>query len=84
MNNNKQFWRGFTWKRFMKNAFLFFVLSLVVSVIFNYFDKDDTVSAAFTKKELLKRFVLSVCWGFVMTLWHEPDPDAGKAIPPGA
>jgi hypothetical protein len=81
-NSKKRFWRGFTWKRFARNTIFVFVISLVIHTIFNYFDTTATVISLFTWKAMLKKLALSVSWGFITAIWHEPDVDDDKAVPP--
>ncbi len=59
--------KNFSWKRFIYFTVFFFVITLVVAVIWNYFDKEETIAGLFTKRQLILRCILSVVMGFVMT-----------------
>ena len=59
----------FTWKKWVTYTLLFFITSILVSCIWNYFDNEESVSNVFTTRELVKSTVLSVLAGFFFAMW---------------
>lgn len=79
----KGFWRGFTWKRFWKTSLLFFVGLICFFTVYNYFSATERVSDLFTVKEMSKRILMSLAYGFIIAVWHEPGiDDQGKPLQP--
>ena len=76
------FWRGFTWKRFVRNIILIFLFSMAFYTIYNYFDKTETLATTFTLKFIVKRAIFSIIWGFLWALWFELGMDSDKGVPP--
>jgi len=59
--------KNFRWKRFGFYTIYFFTITLVVGMIWNYFDKEETIAGLFTPHQLILRCILSVLMGFVLT-----------------
>ena len=76
------FGRGFTWRRFAKATAFYFFFSLIVSVIWRYFDPAEKVSDELTIKALLARLITALFLGFLYSLWFEPGIDKDKNEPP--
>lgn len=69
----KRFLKNFTWQRFFKAFLLYFIVTLLFSVIVAYiFPGGETVADNFTTEDLIKRAVLSVLLGFVFAIWMKP------------
>jgi len=71
-NDQTNFWRGFTRKRFARNTFLFFAISLTVGILFAWFDKNETISGLFAAREIIKRVLSALLFGFLFAVWYEP------------
>jgi len=65
------FLRDFTWKRFFLWSIYMFVITLVVSVIIDYFDPGSLISGNFTTTQILKRLTGSLVVGFFLAVWVE-------------
>jgi hypothetical protein len=76
--DKKGFFRGFTWKRFVRVSLLIFVVTYLFSIVGNYIDKTETIASLFTLKQLLKKSLSALILGFLITLWHEPGVDDKK------
>ena len=72
MTDQKNFRLRFSWKNFLYYSLSFFLITLLVTIIWNYFDKDETVANSFSQKEIIRRLVLSIFLGFFITIWHNP------------
>jgi hypothetical protein len=59
----------FTWKKWVTYTLIFFIISILVSCIWNYFDNEESVSNVFITRELVKSTVLSVLAGFFFAMW---------------
>ena len=67
----ESFWRNFTWKGFLLFSVYWFMATLLVEIIIDYFDKSSFVSENFTTHELIKRTIGSLLFGFLLTVWIE-------------
>ena len=65
------FWRNFTWKEFLLFSIYWFSLTLFVEIIIDYFDKSSFVADNFTTRELIKRIIGSLIFGFFIAVWKE-------------
>ncbi|MES1214814.1 MAG: hypothetical protein ABUT20_04785 [Bacteroidota bacterium] len=63
--------KNFTWKRFGLYILWFFTITLVVALIWNYFDKGETIASLFTTHQLILRSILSVVLGFFSTIFYK-------------
>jgi hypothetical protein len=63
--------KNFTWKRFGFYILWFFTITLVVAIIWNYFDKGETIANLFTTHQLILRSILSVVLGFFLTVFNK-------------
>ncbi len=68
----KDFWRGFTWKKFLLLSIYWFAATLVVAAAFGYFDPKATMSHNFAFISLMKRLAGSLIAGFFFTVWTDP------------
>jgi F0F1-type ATP synthase assembly protein I len=71
----KGFWRGFTWKRFLRMSLLVFVITTLFVLMENYFTKKQPVSEILSLSETGKIVLRSVIMGLVLAIWHEPGLD---------
>jgi hypothetical protein len=58
--------KNFSWKQFWYVTLLFFTITLIVALIWNYFDKEETIASLFTTRQLIQRGVMSVIMGFIL------------------
>jgi hypothetical protein len=65
------FWRGFTWKRLLRNFLLLLPLFLIVDIVFDLSNWQDH----FTVKNLIGLLVRALVLSFIFALWHEPGVD---------
>jgi hypothetical protein len=72
MKEKKGFFKNFTWVKFIYFIASFFVLTLVIEILWNFFDKSASIKDLFTLSSLFHRFCLSVITGFVFTLFVIP------------
>jgi hypothetical protein len=77
-NKKKRFLKNFTWKKYFLFSCTFFVITLLVMVIWEYFDPGEKVADLFTQKELIERVVLAIIMGFVLAVLIKPDADEKK------
>ena len=75
----KGFWRGFTWKRFLRMSLFVFIITILFVVIENYFNKQWQISEILSLSETGKLIARSVITGLVLAIWHEPGLDDRKA-----
>jgi hypothetical protein len=79
MNSSKNgFWRNFTWKRFFLFSSTWFTTTLLVVLLFDYFDPSTLAADNLTIKNILKRIISSLIMGFILTVWFEPGLDGKK------
>jgi hypothetical protein len=71
-NNKKGFWRSFTARKFLLFSIYWFAMTLVVSIIIDYFDPESLMADNFTMSNLIKRAVGSLVAGFLFAVWIEP------------
>ncbi len=71
----KGFWRGFTWKRFLRMSLLVFVITTLFVLIENYFTKKQPVNEILSLSETGKIALRSIIIGLVLAIWHEPGLD---------
>lgn len=74
MTEKKGFLKNFTWKWFVINSIIWFVATLSIAVLMNYFDESESVRKLFSCKELISRLTESVLSGFLFTIWMGPFP----------
>lgn len=79
----KGFWRGFTWKRFLKFTLLFFIYNIVFKLVGDYFDGDKVEKTYFTLGSVGLYFIKAVILGLVCAIWFEPGIDDKKSAQPG-
>lgn len=75
----KGFWRGFTWKRFLRMSLFVFIITILFVIIEKYFNKKQQISEILSLSETGKLIVRSVITGLVLAIWHEPGLDDRKA-----
>jgi membrane protein required for beta-lactamase induction len=63
--NKNNFWRNFTWKRFILATLFWFALTLVMDEILDY----DHWQIFFTTSSLLHSVFRSLVFGLVITIW---------------
>jgi len=67
----ESFWRNFTWKEFLLFSIYWFILTLLVEIAIDYFDKSSLVADNFTTHDLIKRIIGSLIFGFFIAVWKE-------------
>jgi hypothetical protein len=77
-SSNKGFWRNFTWKQFFLFSSVWFATTLLVALVFDYFDPAALVADNLTAKNIVKRIVGSLIIGFILAVWFEPGLDNKK------
>jgi hypothetical protein len=65
------FWRGFTWQRMWKNFIFIFLLTLLIEILFNIRNPEESLQL----NALLRRFITATILSFIFTVWHEPGID---------
>jgi hypothetical protein len=71
------FWRGFTWRRYLKNicwVMLFYIVCILFDAIV---DGSTEQSKKFSFIGILVKLGASAFIAFFLTLWHEPGIDDG-------
>lgn len=77
-SSNKGFWRNFTWKQFFLFSCSWFGTTLLVALLFDYFDPAALAADNLTIKNILKRIIGSLIMGFILAIWFEPGLDGKK------
>lgn len=65
--NKSGFWRNFTWKRFILNTLLWFVITTLINEIFYYEHWKDF----FISHNLLRTLIRSLVYGLIFTIWGQ-------------
>jgi hypothetical protein len=74
----KGFWRGFTWKRFLKFSLLFLICNIVIELAGEYFDGGKVEKRYFTMKSVGLHVIKASLLGLVCAIWFEPGIDDKK------
>ena len=67
-----------SWKKFLVLTIFLFVFTLLIMVIWNYFDYEEKVMNLFSGKELFRRAFLSTLLGFVFSCLRISDNHSSK------
>ena len=70
--NQQNFWRGFTWQRFIKHFLILLVLMYAFDISSAWISK-ERITDLFITKYVIKRVTVSLILGFFIAVWYEPD-----------
>ena len=72
MKTRKNFWVGFTWKRFLRKVIFFFLFFILFNIIFSVIVQGEKIKDFFTLMNILKYCFLAILLAFFTTLWSDP------------
>jgi cellobiose-specific phosphotransferase system component IIC len=59
--------KNFTWKKWIINSVLFFIVFFIVTSIWNYFENGKNFSRLFDTKEIIQALIVSIVGGLFYT-----------------